>query len=665
MPSNRACSECASPIAGISRDGLCPRCLIGLALQIGDETKVVAQPSKKDFPDVAGQVFGTYELLEQIGQGGMGVVYKARQRPLNRIVALKLILSGPQASEAEIKRFRIEASAAATLRHPNVVAIHEVGEHEGRHYFSMDFIEGRSLTDVIRRTPLPADRAAGYVVTIAGAIHYAHECGILHRDLKPHNVLLDASDQPHITDFGLARQIAVDSDLTVSGAVLGTPSYMPPEQAAGRRREIGPASDVYSLGAILYDLLTGRPPFRADTPLDTLRQVLDSEPAAPRLLNRKVPRDLETICLKCLAKNPGHRYGTARDLADDLGRFLRHEPILAQPIGPIGRMWRWSRRNPAIAGLIGALGLMFVLLGAAGLKFRGDIAGLTSFAAEKAAGALEVELGKLSRAVASVSTNSDLPRLVQAADIKALEEFLGSQDERVTKGGLTWMNGKPFESWSLFSQTGEIVARWPSRPLTNLGFQDRDHFMGAISNAPVPYVSKVFRSRTDNKQVDKFGIGVVITSGRGEGADIVAVVLATVTTSSTRTLRSFQHNADIVLIGPADPTDSLKPWAVISHPAYTHASEAIRIDSFPPHLRAGTGSLHFDPVASKYPLFAGPWIASMAHIDGTPFSVIVQTRDYVTHAIPIAAAGGTLAGLIFVGWRIVRARAAARASKIR
>ena len=225
------------------------------------------------------------------------------------------------------------------------------------------------------------------------------------------------------------------------------------------------------------------------------------------------------------------------------------------------------------------------------------------------------------------------------------------------------MNGKPFESWSLFSQRGEIVARWPSRPLKSWEFLDRDHFMGAISNAPNPYVSKVFRSRTDTNQVDNFGVSVAITSGRGEGADIVAIVLATVTTSSTRTLRSFQHNADIILIGPADPTDSLKPWAVISHPAYTHASEAIRIDSFPHHLQAGSGSLHFDPVASKYPLFAGPWLASMAHIDGTPFSVIVQTRDYVTHVLPIAAVAGTLAGLIFVGWRIARARATARASK--
>jgi len=227
MSMPRFCSECGSPIPESSRDGSCPRCLIGLTLKAEDQTRIVPSP-ELELPDTIGSLFGNYELLEEIGRGGMGVVYKARQRTLNRIVALKLTLTGARATEAEIKRFRTEATAAATLQHPNVVAIHEVGEHEGQHYFSMDYIEGKSLAEVIRRTPLPGEQIARYVKTVAEAIHYAHWRGILHRDLKPHNVLIDANDEPRITDFGLARQNEGDSDIRVSGAVLGTPSYMPP-----------------------------------------------------------------------------------------------------------------------------------------------------------------------------------------------------------------------------------------------------------------------------------------------------------------------------------------------------------------------------------------------------------------------------------------------------
>ena len=313
--------------------------------------------------------FGDYELLEEIARGGMGIVYRARQLSLNRVVALKLVLAGQFASEEEVERFHREAEAAANLQHPNIVAIHEVGQHDGQQYFSMAYVEGRSLAEMIRENPLPAVQAARYVETVARAVEYAHQQGTLHRDLKPANILIDRDDQPRITDFGLARRVDADSDLTKSGQILGSPSYMPPEQASGRLGEVGPGSDVYALGAVLYDLVTGRPPFKAETPTDTLLHVLHNEPVSPRALNPRVPRDLETICLKCLEKEPQRRYTSAAELSEELGRFLRGEPIHARPITAPGRTWRWCRRNPAVAALAAGL-VVAVLAGFIGIAVQ-------------------------------------------------------------------------------------------------------------------------------------------------------------------------------------------------------------------------------------------------------------------------------------------------------
>lgn len=296
---------------------------------------------------------GDYELLDVVGRGGMGVVYKARQVNLNRLVAVKMILEGRLASQSDVQRFQIEAQAAGRLSHPNLVTIHEIGELDGRHFYSMDYIDGISLAQLVKEGPQDSKRAARYLATIAEAIHAAHDHGILHRDLKPGNVLIDRDDEPHVTDFGLAKLVGDDSGLTASGATLGTPSYMPPEQAAGNRSKVNRTSDVYSLGAILYALLTGQPPFRKETVVETMFDVIHTDPTPPRAINSEVDRDLETICLKCLQKRPGRRYQTAQELADDLGRYLRDEPILAKPVGRMTHAVRWIRNVPMIAAATG------------------------------------------------------------------------------------------------------------------------------------------------------------------------------------------------------------------------------------------------------------------------------------------------------------------------
>src|SRR5215510_834682 len=370
----RVCERCGAKISSDATRRVCPACLLesGLGLLDGESIAVVGSSAvasaKADAPGRDDNVpardrnkathptrllgdFGDYELFEEIGRGGQAVVYRAHQKSLNRTVALKVIGLGLWTTETHLKRFRREAEAAASLEHPCIVPIHEVGEWDGQCYFSMKFIEGGQLDDVVRRTPISIRQAAELIAKVARTVHYAHEHGILHRDIKPGNILLDANGEPHLTDFGLARLVESESTVTRTVEVLGSPSYMAPEQAAGNNIKLTSATDVYGLGAVLYQLLTGHAPFAAGTTYETIKLLLETEPRPPRLWNPKVDRDLSTICLKCLEKDPQRRYSSASALADDLERWLKHEPIKARRIGVIDRGKKWLQRNPTAAGI--------------------------------------------------------------------------------------------------------------------------------------------------------------------------------------------------------------------------------------------------------------------------------------------------------------------------
>lgn len=379
MPMLSTCSECGAEIPVAAPQGVCTRCLFSLGLSQRDQAKppaaaLDAAPSGReanrqesdtggeDSPFANPRRVGDYELLEEIARGGMGVVYRARQISLDRIVAVKMILAGQFASREQVLRFRAEAEASARLQHPGIVAIQQTSEHEGRPFFSMDYVTGGNLTSLVRDRPLSGKPAAALVKTLAEAVHYAHDQGVLHRDLKPTNILLDEASRPRITDFGLAKREQKDAFLTMTGQVLGSPNFMPPEQAGSKPGRAGRYSDVYALRGILFYLVTGRPPFLAGTVTETLQEVLNTDAVSPRLLNPSVPLDLATICLKCLEKEPARRYATAQELADELGRFVRDEPIRARPANAAEKAWRWCRRKPALAASLSLAALLLIVV---------------------------------------------------------------------------------------------------------------------------------------------------------------------------------------------------------------------------------------------------------------------------------------------------------------
>jgi serine/threonine protein kinase len=405
-------------------------------VQPGENPNPISPWAAKTVPEGTGatqsanRYFGDYELLDEIARGGMGVVYRARQLSLNRQVALKRILSGQLATPLEVKRFRMEAEAAANLDHPNIVPIYEVGEHEGQQYFSMRLIKGRSLAHQIACFKDPK-AAARLIATVARAVPYAHQRGILHRDLKPSNILIDAEGNPHVTDFGLAKLVERGVDLTLSGGMIGTPGYMAPEQAMGKAKQVTTAADIFSLGVILYEALIGLPPFRAATPLATIQQVLETEPKRPNSINRRIDRDLETICLKCLEKAPQQRYASAEALADDLERWLQNEPISARSISTLERTVKWARRRPTAAALA-----TFVLLSLGGfvlmtavtrnrLRYERDATTAATQEVELQRELAETNFAKASQAVEIyLAKVTDNPRLRESGFLALRKELL-------------------------------------------------------------------------------------------------------------------------------------------------------------------------------------------------------------------------------------------------
>jgi serine/threonine-protein kinase len=429
----RICRKCGAKIFSDAPEGLCTGCVLETALGsfadtvagVGDPgpleklARVEVAPSSQGKTTArAGKLLGElgdYELLEEIGRGGQGVVFRARQKSLNRNVALKVIGLGQWATPAHLKRFRLEAEAAASLDHPYIVPIYEVGEQDGQCYFSMKFIEGGQLDQVIQQRPISVRQAAELIAKVARTVHYAHEHGILHRDIKPGNILLDAKGETHLTDFGLARLVESESTVTRTLEVLGTPSYMAPEQAAGDNAKLTRATDVYGLGAVLYQLLTGHPPFAGGTTYETIKLLLETEPRQPRLWNPKIDRDLSTICLKCLGKDPQRRYSSALALAEDLERWLKHEPIRARRTGVLTRGKKWVRRNPTTAVLtallVALLAAISVIIWKSELAGRSPITGIAVLPFENASNEPNTEYLSEGISEALINSLSELQQL--------------------------------------------------------------------------------------------------------------------------------------------------------------------------------------------------------------------------------------------------------------
>ncbi len=620
MTSDDRCARCGVQQRAGRPAGLCPGCLLASALDAPAPARI-----------------GDYDIIEELGQGGMGVVYRARHRTSGRDEALKVIRAGELATPEERRRFLGEIQAASTLQHPNIVSIYYVGEHAGLPYYTMRLLCAGTLADRMADFRAPA-AAARLVATVARAVHHGHQRGVLHRDLKPANILLDEEGQPHVTDLGTAKRIAEPGQReqtlrTEQGVVIGTPMYMAPERVRGGDQGVTTAVDLYSLGVVLYELLTGRLPFEGD-PGTVLRAVLEREPIRPRAVAPGVPRDLETICLKCLEKDPSRRYRSAEELADDLDRFLRGEPIAARPASRAGRAWRFARRHPITAAAIVLLAIVagkaFSVAHAQEQELLRDALQTNAYAARALAGAVAFHLREQLDAVEAAAADPAVARLLHRPDGEVLERH---------------RTGTLFDSISLFDRSGTAVARAPFAPPGYLGsdYSWRDYFAGARRLGErghrTGYVSRGFSSEADG--VYRFAVAAPVHDGDAWGGVLMAAIGTNSALGRMRLDDERDHRRTAVLVAPRDRSratpDGAGEYVVILHGGLTHGAE---VAAASPRLREVavprternqlrwidpgpiTDDAYRDPVAG----FEGRWLAGFAPVGDTGFVVIVQTR---------------------------------------
>lgn len=688
-------------------------CLEGLAAMEELRGALVEAPPPSPF---APRSLGNFQLLREIGRGGMGVVYEAIQTGLDRRVALKMIRAGALADGQDLEMFQKEARAAAALQHANIVQLHFVGEHEGQPYLVLEYVDGGSLDAKLAGTPIEPCQAAQLVATLALAMQHAHEHGIVHRDLKPANVLLTQNGTPKITDFGLAKHLHADAGQTQSATIKGTASYMASEQARGGTTTA--ATDVYALGAILYEALTGRPPFRGATPLDTLTQVTSLEPVPPSRLQPNVPRDLATICLTCLHKDPHKRYGSAQDLADELERFLRHEPIRARPVGVIGRVWRWCRRNPIVAATLSvaaaltALIMVLVVLRFVDRSARRDrILAENVFAANHLANTILVELWRLAEAVDQTASDPRLRGLLKTEDHNGLQAYFDEVYRKDPERKIVGANGKSaFHNWHVMNRKGILLADAPrpERDVFGMDFKGRDYFVGALRHEGDTgrtriHVSRAFESLNDDRF--KIALSAVVYDGPDSEDQVLGVVSATLPTNATLgSLRLDDSRRTAVLVGRRDtnlhdkeppPVDAAPVYLILVHPAYgelpdyEQGKKAVRMpeemlrlapkrrpedkDEFVPKPRSVVDAAeavhdsYEDPLGKVHPTrYAGRWLAGFAPVGNMEMIVIVQQRREEIWPVwywPLIGGVTLLAAGLFtpVFWRLRRRRAPPRA----
>lgn len=606
--------------------------------------------------------FGEYEEIRYIGHGGMGVVYRAYHNALKCLVALKMSLPRHLSTAGDVARFRAEAQSMARLRHPNIIRVHEIEEHEGRPFFRMEFIEGASLARQSGRYSQDPKSAAELVVVLARAVHHAHQRGVLHRDLKPANVLLDDDDTPYITDFGLARQLGRDVELAITGlkvpdtgetldsgsslfqGIVGTAGFMSPEHADPESEETI-LSDVYGLGAIFYAMLTGHPPNRGHTLQEAVKSVRASgqHPIAPRILNKNVDQDLDAVCMKCLKKNPESRYGSALELAEDLERWRQGLQTRARRWNLMTQFIWWCRSHSATAVLLATVTVAAVLSGMLWIQsdrhetqqivHRQALLESTGHVAQLVASIVRDRLDELARTVEQEASCPQLAALLAEGDASGLRAFIKQVAERYR--GLA--TASPFETWAIFAPDGTMVAHSPDSDVVGTKFDFRDYFRGALEEClaagePRVYVSHAYKSSTQG--IFKFGITCVIRDSTGE-TRTVGLLLASVTTDKTMGLpQTIDSRYVPVLVAPretrleSEAFSPVKEYIILFHPAYKHGADAV---AFPARLacRFNEDPLHDnyrDPVGDRTQAYEGHWLAGSALIPNTGFFVVVQAR---------------------------------------